>query len=78
MGPCRPKLFDGGLDRARAWIVRGIEPARMVVATDAAAYRDRHELVHRRDADAPNEMWQADHTMLDVLVLDAASPSAPG
>ena len=50
----------------------------MVVATDAAAYRDQHELVHRRDADAPNEMWQADHTMLDVLVLDAASPSVPG
>lgn len=42
-----------------AGIVRGIEPARIAVTTDAAAYRDRHELVHRRDADAPNEMWQA-------------------
>ena len=60
-----------------AGIVRGIEPARIAVATDAAAYRDRHELVHRRDADAPNEMWQADHTMLDVLVLDAGKPVRP-
>ena len=51
-------------------IVRGIEPARIALATDAAAYRDQHELVHRRDAGAPNEMWQADHTVLDVLILD--------
>lgn len=53
-----------------ASIVRGIEPARIALATDAAAYRDQHELVHRRDAGAPNEMWQADHTVLDVLILD--------
>ena len=53
-----------------ARIVRGIGSARIAIATDAAVYRDRHELVHRRDAGAPNEMWQADHTVLDVLVLD--------
>ncbi|WP_299823306.1 helix-turn-helix domain-containing protein [uncultured Jannaschia sp.] len=52
-------------------VARGVRAARIAVATDAAAYRDRHELVHRRDAIAPNEMWQADHTMLDALVLDA-------
>ena len=52
-------------------VAREVRAARIAVATDAAAYRDRHELVHRRDANAPNEMWQADHTMLDVLVLDA-------
>ena len=51
-------------------IVRKVQPARIAVATDAAAYRDRHELVHRREASAPNEMWQADHTVLDVLVFD--------
>jgi putative transposase len=53
-----------------ASIVRGIGPERIAVATDAATYRDQHELVHRRDAGASNEMWQADHTVLDVLVLD--------
>ena len=52
-------------------IARGVRAARVAVATDPAAYRDRHELVHRRDATAPNKMWQADHTMLDALVLDA-------
>jgi putative transposase len=52
-------------------VAREVRAARIAVATDAAAYRDRHELVHRRDANAPNEMWQADHTMLDVLILDA-------
>lgn len=60
-----------------AEIVRGIEPARIAAATDAAAYRDRHELVHRRDADAPNAMWQADHTMLDVLVIEDGKPVRP-
>ncbi|GGM16159.1 hypothetical protein GCM10011594_40240 [Nakamurella endophytica] len=36
----------------------------------AAAYRDRYELVLRRESDRPNQLWQVDHTELDVLVLD--------
>ena len=28
------------------------------------------DLVHRREADAPNAIWQADHTELDILVKD--------
>lgn len=60
-----------------AGIVRGVEPARIAAATDAAAYRDRRELVHRRDADAPNAMWQADHTMLDILVIEDGKPVRP-
>ena len=52
-------------------VAREVRAARIAVAADAAGYRDRHELVRRRDAAAPNEMWQADHAMLDVLVLDA-------
>jgi len=35
-----------------------------------AAYRDRYELVYRRESERPNEQWQADHNKLDVLVLD--------
>ena len=50
-------------------IARQVRAARITVATDPAAYRDRHELVHRRDAGAPNEMWQADHTLLDILLV---------
>ena len=36
-----------------------------------AAYRDRYELALRREAARPNEQWQADHTELDVMILDA-------
>jgi putative transposase len=35
------------------------------------AFRDRFELVWRHRASRPNALWQADHTELDVLVLDA-------
>ncbi|WP_370449913.1 Mu transposase C-terminal domain-containing protein [Cryobacterium sp. Hh7] len=33
------------------------------------AYRDKYELALRRHADLPNAMWQADHTMLDILIV---------
>lgn len=36
-------------------IVRSVSPAMRAAASDPAAYRDRHELVHRREAAAPNE-----------------------
>ena len=32
--------------------------------------------MHRRQADRPNELWQADHTELDVLALDQRGQSA--
>jgi putative transposase len=38
----------------------------------AAAFRDRYELIHRHRAKAPNTIWQADHTLLDLLILDEA------
>lgn len=53
-------------------IIRALDPAMVTLAQDgAAAYRDRYELVYRHRATAPNAMWQADHTMLDILVLNA-------
>lgn len=54
-------------------IVRGLDPELLTLAHDGTAgWRDRYELVYRRTADAPNRMWQIDHTLLDVLVLDPA------
>lgn len=53
-----------------ARIVAAIPNRVIAVKTDPAAYRDKHELVHRREASASNEMWQADHTVLDILILD--------
>jgi putative transposase len=32
-------------------------------------YADRFELLYRREASRPNEMWQADHTPLDLWIL---------
>ena len=33
------------------------------------AYSNAFELVHRREADRPNAIWQADHTPLDILLI---------
>lgn len=53
-------------------VVRAIDPAMAVLAHEGAnAYGHRYELLHRREAAVPNEVWQADHTELDILVHDA-------
>ena len=36
-----------------------------------AAFRDRYELIYRHRAECPNAIWQADHTPLDIMILDA-------
>jgi len=54
-------------------VVAGLDPGMVTLALDGpASYRDRHELLLRRRADVPNAVWQADHTMLDIHVLDQA------
>lgn len=35
------------------------------------AYKQAYGLIHRFEAERPNEIWQADHTPLDILVLDS-------
>jgi putative transposase len=53
-------------------IVRQLSPAMVTLAQDGpAAFRDRYELISRHRAEGPNALWQADHTRLDLLVLDA-------
>lgn len=53
-------------------IVSGLDPAMLTLAHEgAAAFRDRYELVHRHRAERPNATWQADHTQLDIIILDA-------
>jgi putative transposase len=60
-------------------IVRGVDPGLLTLAHDGPThYRDRYELVYRRQAERPNDVWRADHTQLDVLVLDhAGRPARP-
>ncbi|HQT62843.1 Mu transposase C-terminal domain-containing protein, partial [Acidiphilium sp.] len=60
-------------------ITRALDPALITLAHDGpTAYRDRFELIHRHRAERPNAIWQADHTQLDILVLDAGgTPARP-
>ena len=54
-------------------IIGAIDPGLRTLAQHGdAAYRDQFELVFRRTTLNPNEQWQADHTLLDVAVLDQA------
>ncbi len=51
-------------------IIHGIDAGMSTLASEgSASYRDKYELVLRRTAQQPNAMWQADHTMLDILVV---------
>ena len=53
-------------------IMRRLDPGLVTLTHDgAAAYRNQFELVHRHRADRPNAVWQADHTELDLMILDA-------
>ncbi|PTW62654.1 putative transposase [Breoghania corrubedonensis] len=53
-------------------IVGEIDPATLTLAHEGeASFRDRYELIHRHRAERPNAIWQADHTQLDILILDA-------
>jgi len=52
-------------------LIRKLDPALLTMAHEGTkAYGDRFELVHRREAKAPNAIWQADHSELDILVKD--------
>lgn len=60
-------------------ILARLDPAMVTLAQDGlAVFRDRYELIHRHRAETPNALWQADHTLLDILILDeAGKPARP-
>jgi len=60
-------------------IVCGLDPALTTLAHEGpAAFRNRYELIHRHRAEAPNALWQADHTPLDILIMDEnGKPARP-
>ena len=52
-------------------MIQGMDPALVTLAHEGTkSYSDRFDLVHRREAEAPNAIWQADHSELDVFVKD--------
>src|SRR6266516_3553146 len=60
-------------------IIKQLDPALVTLAHEGAdAYREEFELLHRREATHANAMWQADHTPLDIWLLDeAGKPAKP-
>ncbi|WP_394255811.1 Mu transposase C-terminal domain-containing protein [Pseudoclavibacter helvolus] len=60
-------------------IVGALDPGMVTLALEGpASYRDKYELALRRQAERPNAMWQADHTMLDILVVGTdGKPARP-
>lgn len=52
-------------------LVRRLDPALVSLAHEGPrVYRERFDLLYRREAGRANEIWQADHTPLDLWVLD--------
>jgi len=52
-------------------IVSNLNPGLLTLAHEGSvAYRDKYELIYRREISKPNEVWQADHTPLDIFLLD--------
>jgi putative transposase len=52
-------------------MVRRIDPALTMLAHEGAkAYQEEFDLLFRHQASAPNEVWQADHSLLPIVVLN--------
>ncbi|MGL5075382.1 MAG: Mu transposase C-terminal domain-containing protein [Waterburya sp.] len=52
-------------------IIRQIDPALMILAHEGTkAYKQTFDLLHRHNAEKPNAIWQADHTLLDIWIKD--------
>jgi putative transposase len=60
-------------------IIKQLDPALVTLAHQgAAAYREEFDLLYRREATHSNAIWQADHSPLDVWLLDeAGKPAQP-
>lgn len=52
-------------------IIKNLSPALVTLAHEGgAAYRETFDLIYRREASHPNEIWQADHCKLHIWVRD--------
>jgi len=52
-------------------VIHGLDPGLVTLAhAGTKAYRLAFDLLYRREAAAPNALWQADHTLLDLWVHD--------
>lgn len=52
-------------------VMCSLDPALVKLAHEGTkAYRQSYDLLYRRETYRPNEIWQADHTMLDIWLLN--------
>jgi putative transposase len=60
-------------------LIHQLAPALVTLAHDGTkAYAQTFDLVHRREAEAPNAIWQADHSELDIWILrEDGAPKKP-
>lgn len=60
-------------------IIDAIDPGLMVLAHEGSkAYREQFDLLYRFEAQAPNHLWQADHTLLPIWLLnERGKPERP-
>jgi putative transposase len=60
-------------------IVHQLDPAMVLLAHEGSkAYQNVYDLVYRREASGPNEIWQADHSPLNIWLLgDDGQPARP-
>ena len=58
-------------------IISQLDQALLKLAHEGSkSYGNTHDLVYRRESTAPNELWQADHSVLDILVLNENGKAA--
>lgn len=51
--------------------IKEINPGLMTLAHfGVKAYQQKYELIYRRECQAPNQIWQVDHSLLDINLLD--------
>lgn len=51
-------------------IVQALKPDLMLLAHKGSrAYQQAYDLLYRREASAPNEIWQADHTCMNIWLV---------
>jgi putative transposase len=60
-------------------LIHQLDPALVMLAHHGPkVYAETFDLIHRREASQPNEIWQADHTPLDVwLIGEGGQPIRP-
>lgn len=57
-------------------IVTKLEPGLVVLAQKGPkVYREEFDLLYRREASRSNEIWQADHTLLDIWLINERGKS---